>query len=152
MDTEKSIDVLNSLIEINNDRIEGYKTASKETKEADLKNLFFQFTETSEKCRRELVSEVHRLGGKIAEGTTTSGKFFRAWMDVKVALSSNDRKTILNSCESGEDSAVDAYNDVLKHHLEDLNGEQKVMINHHHSSIQADHDRVKVLREELQYN
>lgn len=34
MDKEKSIDVLNTLIEINNDRIEGYETASEERKKA----------------------------------------------------------------------------------------------------------------------
>ena len=31
MEDKKSINVLNKLIEINNDRIEGYETASKET-------------------------------------------------------------------------------------------------------------------------
>ena len=39
MKTEKTIDVLNSLIEINNDRIYGYETASKEVEETDLKNV-----------------------------------------------------------------------------------------------------------------
>ncbi len=34
---QKAIEVLNSLITINNDRIEGYETASKGTKELDLK-------------------------------------------------------------------------------------------------------------------
>jgi hypothetical protein len=32
--------VLNTLITINNDRIEGYETATKETEEQDLKTLF----------------------------------------------------------------------------------------------------------------
>jgi len=49
MDNEKTIDVLNTLIQINNDRIEGYETASKETEEHDLKTMFAQFTKTSEK-------------------------------------------------------------------------------------------------------
>ena len=55
MNKEKSIDVINSLIEINNDRIEGYETASKETQEADLKSVFSQFAKTSEKCKLELI-------------------------------------------------------------------------------------------------
>lgn len=80
---EKEIEVLNTLITINNDRIEGYETASKETEELDLKNLFAQFIATSKKCKQELVKEVNMLGGKEVEGTTTSGNFFRAWMDVK---------------------------------------------------------------------
>ena len=103
MDNEKSIDVLNTLIEINNDRIEGYETASKETDEEDLRTLFSQLMQTSESCKKELVNEVLELGGTPVEGTKTTGKFFRAWMDVKAALTNKDREAILNSCEHGED-------------------------------------------------
>ena len=46
MENEKTIAVLNTLITINNDRIEGYETASKETEEQDLKALFAHFTAT----------------------------------------------------------------------------------------------------------
>jgi hypothetical protein len=53
MEKEKSIDVLNTLIEINNYRIEGYETASKETKEQDLKTLFAQLSHTIQKCKNE---------------------------------------------------------------------------------------------------
>ena len=53
MGKEKLIDVLNTLIEINNDRIEGYETASKETKEQDLKTLFAQLSQTIQKCKNE---------------------------------------------------------------------------------------------------
>jgi hypothetical protein len=45
--------VLNTLIEINNDRIEWYETASKETKEQDLKTLFAQLSQTIQKCKNE---------------------------------------------------------------------------------------------------
>ena len=62
MENEKTIAVLNSLITINNDRIEGYETAAKETEEQDLKTLFAQFSSTSEKCRKELTDEVSKLG------------------------------------------------------------------------------------------
>ena len=41
MDNEKTIAALNSLIQINNDRFEGYDTAFRETEEQDLKTLFF---------------------------------------------------------------------------------------------------------------
>lgn len=77
MKRDKTIEVLNSLITINTDRIEGYETATEETKEHDLKSMFSQFITTSQKCKQELVLEVNKLGGEVAEGTTTSGKFFR---------------------------------------------------------------------------
>ena len=113
MDKEKLIDVLNKLIEINNDRIESYETASKETEENDLKILFAGFITTSQKCKQELVHEVLNLGGTPEEGTRITGKFFRVWMDVKAALTNKDRKAILKSCEYGEDVAVDTYEKAL---------------------------------------
>ena len=149
MNKEKSIDVLNKLIEINNDRIEGYETASKETKNADLKSLFLKLTQTSQKCKAELVSEVSKLGGTPIEGTKTTGKFFRVWMDVKAALTSNDDKKIFESCEYGEDVAVGTYDKVLKNNLEDISTEQKSMLKAQHALLKADHDKVKSMRDNL---
>ena len=133
IEKEKTIEVLNSLIVINNDRIEGYEPASKETEEFDLKALFSQFISTSQQCQQELVGEVTKLGGEIAEGTTVSGKFFRVWMDVKAALTGKDRKAILNSCEFGEEAATDTYDDVLEDEMEHLTPEQHLMINQQRS-------------------
>ncbi|MGV3632358.1 MAG: ferritin-like domain-containing protein [Bacteroidota bacterium] len=148
MDNEKAIEVLNSLIVINNDRIEGYERAYKETEEADLKALFSKMSSTSQKCKSELVAEVNKLGGEAAEGTTTSGKFFRIWMDVKAALSGKDRKAILSSCEFGEDFAVKTYEEALEHSGE-ISSELHTMISSQYSEIKADHDAVKRLRDAL---
>ena len=149
MEKVKTIEVLNTLININNDRIEGYETATKETEEQELKTLFAQFISTSQKCKQELVTEVTKLGGKIAEGTMTSGKFFRVWMDVKAALTGKDRKAILNSCEYGEDIAVDTYNKALRNNMQDITAEQQTMLNAQHALIKADHDKVKAMRDAL---
>jgi len=148
MDNEKSVEVLNSLIEINNDRIEGYETASKETDEADLETMFSQFAKTSQKCKQDLLNEVQKLGGKPEEGTRTTGKFFRAWMDVKAALTGKNRKLILDSCEYGEDKAVDTYKKALED-AEDLTSEQQNLINAQCTLIKADHDKVKSMRDLL---
>ncbi len=149
MEKEKSIEVLNTLITINNDRIEGYETATKETEEQDLKTLFGQFISTSRKCKQELVSEVTRLGGEVAEGSMTSGKFFRVWMDVKAALTGKDRKAILDSCEYGEDVAVDTYNKALRNNIGDITAAQQTLLNAQHALIKADHDKVKTMRDAL---
>lgn len=149
MEKEKAIEVLNSLITINNDRIEGYETASKETEESDLKAMFAQFISTSQKCKDELSREVITLGGEVAEGTKVSGKFFRAWMDVKAALTGKDRKAILNSCEYGEDEAKDTYEKALENDSEHLNPKQVSMIDTQKMSLKGDHDHIKALRDAL---
>jgi uncharacterized protein (TIGR02284 family) len=149
MDKEKTIDVLNTLITINNDRIEGYETASDATEEQDLRSMFSRFIATSQNCKQELVREVNLLGGEIAEGTLISGKFFRAWMDVKAAITGRDRKAILNSCEYGEDVAKDTYAGVLEDDLEYLTVDQQTMINDQRSAIKADHDHIKSMVDSL---
>ena len=149
MNNEKTIEVLNTLVQINNDRIEGYETASKETEEQDLKSFFGQLTKTSQSCRQELTGEITKLGVTATEGTKTTGKFFRVWMDVKAALTGKDRKAILNSCEYGEDVAKGTYEKVLENDSEHFTAEQQDMIKAQHTLLKADHDKVKSMRDAL---
>jgi len=149
MERDKTIEAFNTLIVINNDRIEGYKTAAGEAQETDLKKLFADLSQTSIECRKELIAEVHKLGGTPEEGTHTSGKFFRAWMDVKAALTGNDRKTILESCEYGEDVALETYKKVLVDENIDGNLPEKAMLNKQYAQLKSDHNKVKQLRDAM---
>jgi uncharacterized protein (TIGR02284 family) len=144
METSKKISALNELIVINNDRVEGYDTASKEAEDVDLKSLFAGLQTTSETNLSELHAEVRRLGGQAEEGTRTTGKFHRVWMDVKAVLTGNERGTILNSCEFGESKALEAYREVLDD-SEYLSEAQVVMIQNQYAALKSDHDKIRVL-------
>ena len=148
MKNEKSIEVLNNLIEINNDRIEGYETALKETNESDLTSLFTRYISNSRKFKSELVAEVTRMGGEPEDGTRASGKIYRAWMEVKAAVTGKERKTVLNSCEYGEDVALETYKDVMEDHFTDLSGDQQKLVSTQYRQIKADHDAVRNLRDQ----
>ena len=91
---EKIIGVLNDLIRINNDRVDGYEKAAKESKpdDADLQALFHRFAQESKQFAAELKLLVTEWGGDPAEDTTTSGKIYRVWMDFKAAITGKDRK------------------------------------------------------------
>lgn len=149
MEIEKAIEAFNSLIVINNDRIEGYKTAEAEAQETDLKMLFSDLRETSILNRKELVAEVMRLGGKPDEGTRVTGKFFRVWMDVKAAFTGNDRKAILDSCEYGEDVILETYKKVLIQDHQDTNSKEQDMLNKHYALLKSDHEKVIQLRDTI---
>jgi len=140
---EKKVDSFNALIIINNDRIEGYNKASGNTSEGDLTSLFKEFANTSIKCNQELTRQVNSLGGKPANGTEATGKFFRAWMDLKAALTGNERKAIFDSCVFGEEKAIERYNEVLKDYEEFLNEDETSMISSQLDSLQADYRKVK---------
>ena len=145
MKNNKGVEALNELITINNDRIEGYKTASETTEEQELKTLFSQFVSTSQKCKLELEMEVKALGADTTDGTKASGKFFRVWMDVKAALTGKDREAILNSCEYGEDKAKEMYDKAIENELEYLTPQQKNMVVAQKSLLKKDHDHIKSL-------
>jgi uncharacterized protein (TIGR02284 family) len=147
METTKTIEVLNNLIEINGDRIEGYATASGETDDSNLKALFNKFKQTSEVFKSELMAEVNRLGGETVEGTRITGKFFRAWMDVKAALTGNNIKLILDSCEYGEDVIKHNYEDTLENYSGELTLEQESLIQGQYNSLKEDHDHIKMMRD-----
>ena len=147
MENDKSIDVLNSLITINNDRIQGYETAIDETEDWDLKTLFGQFIQTSKECKSELVSEVTKWGGMADDGTRVDGKIYRIWMDLKAMVTGKDRKAILNSCEYGEDVAVNTYEKAMRD--TDLASEHSAMVTAQYAKIKADHDAVRNLRDAL---
>jgi uncharacterized protein (TIGR02284 family) len=145
---EKLISLLNNLVEINNDRIAGYETAAKETDDFSLKSLFNAFASESRSFRAELSGEVSLLGGKPIEGTRNTGKLYRAWMDIKAALTAKDRKGILNSCEFGEDVALGTYREELKSDTPIPTRIQELIIRQK-QKLEQSHARLKGLRDSV---
>jgi uncharacterized protein (TIGR02284 family) len=139
--------VLNDLILINNDRIEGYKKASDETdaSDSDLKTLYSNLSDHSRQHVAELTTEVLALGGEPATGTMVSGKIYRAWMDVKAVFSSENRLTSLENSEFGEDAAQKAYDAALK--SDDLTPDLRSLIIKQKATLKSGHDTVKRLRD-----
>jgi uncharacterized protein (TIGR02284 family) len=131
-------------MEINNDRVEGYKKALKETNDADLKELFKNMAEHSFGFKNELADEIMKNGGEPTSGTCTSGKFYRAWMDIRAALTNKDRKSILSSCEYGEDAAREVYEDVSRNIQAPA---AFTIISKQKTALQRDHDKIKQLRD-----
>lgn len=150
--TSVNRELLNDLIEINNDRVEGYEKAIDELKEedSDLKSLFVEMIGQSHKLKATLVQEVQVLGGDAETGTTTVGKIYRAWMDVKAVFTGHDRKTVLNNCEFGEDAAQKAYKTALE--SEDLSADLRSTITDQKADLRMSHDKIKSLRDSVADN
>jgi uncharacterized protein (TIGR02284 family) len=136
------------VFKINNDRVEGYERAEKETDDLTLKTLFTKFAAQSRSYKSELEGLVRSHGEDPATGTTTSGKFYRAWMDIKSALTGKDRKAIVASCEFGEDVAKETYQDVLKD-LNEASSTVRAILERHLSEITEAHNQIKSLRDTI---
>lgn len=144
----KTAEVLNDLIEINNDRIEGYTRALEETKaeDADLKALFENYVQQTRGFNDELSSEVIKYGEAPEEGTRLTGKLHRLWLDVKATFTGHDRKSILEECERGEDASKRAYEAALEDAAE-LPPDIVNIIQRQASEQREGHDKIKALRD-----
>ena len=142
----KTIDLLNSLVKTHNDRMKGYETASSETDEKELESTFADFALSSHQCRLELANEIIRLGGTPLESTKLSGRIFRAWMDIKAALTGRDLRYVLDSCNTLEETAARTYQKVLKNRTVILSTRQHAMIIVHNEYIKADYTRLVCMR------
>ena len=145
---ENLIEVLNDLIQIKYDRIEGYEKAIKETDDidVDLQGLFQKMANESRGYVSELTSQVSALGGEVATGTTNSGKIYRVWMDVKATFTGHSRQAALESCEGGEDAAQEAYEDALASDAE-IPADVRQLITDQKASLKTSHDLIKKYRD-----
>ena len=148
---ENAIEVLNDLILINNDRIDGYAKAIGEVrgKDKNLDDLFEQMAMQSRHYKSALTDEVAVLGGQpVTDGTTNSGKIYRVWMDIKAAFSSDDATSSLEQCEYGEDAAQKAYYEALN--TEGVPAFLHEMISKQQMELKASHDLIKAKRDAYQ--
>lgn len=143
------IEILNDLIRINHDRITGYEKAANEAKDidVDLKTAFHKMASESRRYATELSADVVRLGGEPASGTTTAGKIYRGWMDVKATFTGSDRQSLLASCEFGEDAAQRAYESALSSTELQSQGDVYSLIATQKASLRISHDLVKKYRD-----
>jgi uncharacterized protein (TIGR02284 family) len=144
---EKVAEILNDLIQINNDRVDGYEKAVKETdtKDSDLRSLFTDLANDSRNYAAELRKHVYTAGEEPAEGTTARGKIYRVWMDIKAAITGQSRRAILASCEFGEDAAQRAYESALED--ADLSGEVRTLVMEQKLKLRKSHDKIKMMRD-----
>jgi uncharacterized protein (TIGR02284 family) len=146
--TNETVEVLNDLIKINYDRIEGYRKAAEESKKYDiaLHPVFQKMADESRQNVSTLTGHVRSLGGEAESGATTMGRIYHAWMDVKATFTGNDRASILSACEYGEDQAQKAYEKALASDAE-LDTETRQLITSQKASLKESHDLVKQYRD-----
>lgn len=153
---DEMLDVLNDLVKVNNDRIAAYEKAITEAKDLDidLKALFRQMVTQSEQYKTELCQAIEKSEGVVEDDTSSSGKIYRAWMDIKRAFTESDRLSILVSCEFTEDAAQRAYqaaltsNDLRDEEMHQLVNTQKGGLEKSHELVKKQRDAYKALKHE----
>ncbi|WP_345331023.1 PA2169 family four-helix-bundle protein [Mucilaginibacter defluvii] len=149
--TKATVEILNDLVQINNDRISGFEKALKDLKEqdADIRYLFTNCIGQSHEFKMELATEVQALSNpKDVENTTSvSGTLHRTWLDLKAKFTGHNTHSILEECEFGEDAILKAYNSALAE--EYIPAYIREMLTKHNAILQKAHDEVKAMRDAI---
>lgn len=146
---DELVQVLNDLVRINNDRIEGYERAIEKSRDGDreLISVFTSMMDESRQYKGELLELIGSLGGQSdSQETTSSGKIYRFWMNIKGTLGARDRKTVLDECEFGEDAAQKAYQEALESDAT-MGADVRKLIVNQKASLRNSHDTIKRMRD-----
>ncbi len=150
-DSNKQVEILNDLLQINNDRIAGYEKAINGLEDEgneDLKRLFRHLINNSIDYNEALERQIGLLDGEPALGTSGAGKLYRAWMDFKALVTGGDRAAILGSCITGEETAIRAYQEAIAD--EALAPDLQQLLNGQLAEIRQSCQEINALKEVLE--
>ncbi|WP_312078553.1 PA2169 family four-helix-bundle protein [Chryseobacterium sp.] len=145
MDNTKTVSVLNDLLNITNDRIQGFSKV--EDKVWDnypaLRNDYDNMVSQSLTMKNELSDLITERGGTPETSGSAAGAIHRGWIDVKNAFAGDNAEATLENVVYGENAAIDAYQNALD--SGDLCPESsRVILNQQHH-LKASHDKFKTL-------
>jgi uncharacterized protein (TIGR02284 family) len=139
---DKTISVLNDLIETCRDGETGFRTAAEGVNDPNLKALFNRYSGQRGEFSSELQALVTGLGGKPEKSGSVAGAVHRGWMDIKSAVTGKDVAAIISEAERGEDVAKATYQRALQEYM---SPEIRAVIHRQYSAVLEAHDEVRRL-------
>ena len=145
MNNDKTISVLNDLLNITNDRIAGFaKVADKVWQNyADLKPAYDDMVAEAWDMKDELIDLIERKGGHPDNETSISGAFHRAWIDVKNTFASDKVESTLENVVFGEKAAINAFQNALN--SGELCRESEALVSKQLQQLSISYNKFKVL-------
>lgn len=114
---QKTASVLNRLIELNIDGEKGFKEAADNVSSVTLKAHFTQKSLERAKFAEDLKAKVAQLGQEAEKTGSVAEAARRAWLDVKVAVTENDEKAVLEVVRAAQAKSVAEYRSALRKNL-----------------------------------
>ncbi len=141
-----TLTTLHNLIHILKDGQEGFRTASEDISNSELKTLFSSYSLQRSKFSGELQALAHELGEQDPPSSgSVAGALHRGWIDLKAALMSRDEHAVLAECERGEDAAVAAYRKAIEE--DDVPANILAILQIQFMDIKSAHDNIRNLRD-----
>jgi uncharacterized protein (TIGR02284 family) len=146
---EKNVEVIaamNDLIETCKDAEQGFRNAAESVRkdgDPELRTLLNAHAQQRARFAAELQNEVLHRGGDPAKAGHVSAGFQRGWMNLNLAMTGNSDASIIEECESSEQSAMRNYEAVLK---TSLPSDLFSIVEDQYAEIKHAHTRLKGLR------
>ncbi|WBX97836.1 PA2169 family four-helix-bundle protein [Chryseobacterium gambrini] len=138
MENSKTVSVLNDLLQITNDRIEGFEKVEGKIweKYPDVKAEYDRMITQSKLMKVELINLINEKGGEPTDSTSVAGAIHRTWIDIKNSFTIGTiEESTLSNVVFGERAAVDAYQEALE--SGDLDAESFELINEQFNSLKT---------------
>ena len=147
MNNDKTISVLNDLLNITNDRIAGFAKVADKVWDtySNLRPAYDDMVAEGWDMKQDLIDIITSKGGDPDNTTSVSGTLHRAWIDIKNTFSTDKDESTLENVIFGEKSAIKAYQDALE--SGDLCPESTVLVSRQLLQLKASYAKFEVLEE-----
>ncbi len=142
---------LTDLLEINRTATEGYETAAEKTEDGRVKSVLSQFAQQRAGFQQELQQTASQLGIRPSEQTTVeevamtaAAAVHRGWINVKSLVTGASTDAILGECETGDATALAAYETALK--APELTPDLRAVLQRQHGQILQAKNQVTALK------
>ncbi|HEX2116671.1 MAG TPA: PA2169 family four-helix-bundle protein [Alphaproteobacteria bacterium] len=140
---ESALSTLQDLSARCHDSEQGYRRSAQDASDSDLKQQFEQLANERSSMAAELDRLIREHGGEPSwkEGSLT-GAAHRMWVDLRTALSRNERQVILEEVARGESAAEEAYDSALR---QNLPANVMQVVRQHHRRVRETRNRYRAM-------
>jgi uncharacterized protein (TIGR02284 family) len=148
MKSENTVSVLNDLLQITNDRIEGFEKVEGKIweKYPDIKAEYDRMISQSKMMKNELINLINDHDGNPNDSTSVAGSLHRTWIDIKNSFTIGSiEESTLSNVVFGEKAAMEAYQNALN--SGELPSESYNLIKEQLHSLKVSYDQFKKIEE-----
>lgn len=116
MKNQEEVSVLNDLLHITNDRIQGFSKVEGKIweKYPNVKDDYDRMITQSKIMKNELIDLIQENGEEASDTSSVAGALHRTWIDIKNSFTiGNTEESTLENVIFGENAAIDAYQNAI---------------------------------------
>jgi uncharacterized protein (TIGR02284 family) len=136
--------IVSPLIETCHDGEAGFNAAAEVINDESLKREFLQYSRVRAGFAAALASTLQKMGHSTDGDGSIAAAIHRGWIKLTALRPGDNEHAVLAACESGEDSAVEAYTEAMQSHLPGVFSE---LISNQYKVVKTTYDRIRALRD-----